>query len=209
MPQTPPPHFERTYPVVSPLSGAILEGLWSLWVSHCTVMASPGSWMGFKCLLFMVILTLGKSQNHGCPIQSIRWVRTYQNVFTGQKLLSTFWVDSEHWVSHKKTLTKKDLQNCFRKWPEWWDKYIQREWDYFDGINGNGFFTVDIFKTFYSNIHLYYLTLPCTLLPNAVNAGWQASRGYPKSVNFLFLMLPSTGVLWSPTTPPHLQPYWL
>jgi hypothetical protein len=32
-----------------------------------------------------------------------------------------------------KTLTKKDFQNCFRKWQERWDKCVRSEGEYFEG----------------------------------------------------------------------------
>ena len=32
-----------------------------------------------------------------------------------------------------KTLTKEDLQNCFRKWQERWDNCVRSEGEYFDG----------------------------------------------------------------------------
>jgi len=55
-----------------------------------------------------------------------------------------------------RTLTKENLQNCFRKWQERWDKCVQSEGEYFEGINGNVSFTVIIF--FYLNIPHIFLS---------------------------------------------------
>jgi hypothetical protein len=47
-----------------------------------------------------------------------------------------FCVDSRDWSGHDSAperLTKDDLQNCFKKWQERWNKCVASQGDYFEG----------------------------------------------------------------------------
>ena len=48
-------------------------------------------------------------------------------------------------TAHLKTLTKEDLQDCFRKWQQRWNNCVRSNGEYFEGVNGNVSFTVIIF----------------------------------------------------------------
>lgn len=103
------------------------------------------SWVDWKLLPVMVTWPWGRARSHTKPGGVIRWMK---------HAVMFFWAGF-HWLAAFFVTLPKDMKedsrNCFRRWPEWWDKRVQREGNSCEGINGNMCFAVIHFKNLNSH----------------------------------------------------------